>query len=94
MYYVYILYSNSQNSYYIGQTLDIEQRINEHNSGKYSGSFTKIATDWKLFFKITCKSRTQAIKIETHIKKMKSRKYLENLKLYPGISEKLLSKYS
>jgi putative endonuclease len=36
----------------------------------------------------------QAHKIENHIKKMKSKKYIENLKKYPEISLRLLQKYS
>lgn len=33
-------------------------------------------------------------KIETHIKKMKSKKYIQNLKIYPEIPLKLLVKYA
>ena len=33
-------------------------------------------------------------KIEAHIKKMKSRKYIENLIRYPEIIQKLIEKYS
>ena len=36
---------------------------------------------------------TQALAIEKHIKSMKSRKYLENLKKYPEITEKLKQLY-
>ena len=32
-------------------------------------------------------------KIESHIKNMKSRKFIENLKKYPSILENLLKKY-
>ena len=34
-----------------------------------------------------------ARKTEAHIKRMKSRKYIENLKLYPEMMEKLILKY-
>jgi len=33
-------------------------------------------------------------KIEIHIKKMKSKKYIQDLKKYPEIAQKLLKKYS
>jgi putative endonuclease len=39
---------------------------------------------------IPCESVTQAILIEKRIKKMKSRKYIENLKKYPEMIEKIL----
>lgn len=74
--------------------MDIDIRIKEHNQGVYENSFTKRADDRQLFFSITCDSRVVAIKMETHIKKMRSRCYLENLKKYPEISEKLVDKYS
>ena len=55
----------------------------------FENSFTKIAEDWELFLKIECKDIFEARKIERHIKKMKSKKYLENLKKYPEIIKKL-----
>lgn len=93
MFYIYIIHSKSIDKFYVGQTLDIKQRISEHNSSRYSGSYTKVSSDWKLFFSICCENRTQAIKIESHIKKMKSRKYFENLKKFPDISQKIINKY-
>ena len=89
MYCVYILHSNSLDSYYIGETVDIEKRIKEHNTNFYNKSFTTKAKDWKLFLLIDCKDRVQARKVETHIKKMKSKKYIQNLVKYPEIIEKL-----
>ncbi|MFB6320240.1 GIY-YIG nuclease family protein [Saccharicrinis sp. FJH54] len=32
LYYVYILYSEESDSFYIGQTQDIPHRIHEHNT--------------------------------------------------------------
>ncbi len=93
MYRVYILYSRAKDSYYIGQTMDLESRIFEHNFHRYQGAETRKATDWELFYAIKCESRTQAILIERHIKKMKSRSYIQNLKKYSDITEKLLQKY-
>ena len=90
---VYILYSSKLNGYYVGYTTDLTARVDQHNQSFYSGSFTKRASDWVVYFEIPCLHKTQAIKIEQHIKRMKSRKYIENLKLYPGIAEKLILLY-
>ena len=73
--------------------MDIDKRLIEHNTALYKDCSTIIANDWELFYKIHCNTRKQAILIERHIKKMKSRKYIEDLKKYPEITEKLLSKY-
>jgi len=93
MFQVYILYSRKLDSYYIGETKEIEVRINQHNTKVYPHSYTKQADDWEPFIKIECLSRTQARKIEAHIKRMKSRKYIQNLKEFPEIIDKLKSKY-
>jgi putative endonuclease len=64
-----------------------------HAEKQFENSFTTKANDWELFHSITCKSRTQSLKIEDHNKKMKSRKYLLDLKAYPEITAKLRIKY-
>ena len=94
MYFCYILYSPKLNKFYVGETLDLERRIYLHNSGSIEGAYTSQANDWHLYFKIECESRLMARKIEAHLKRMKSRKYLENLKRYPEMVEKLREKYA
>ncbi len=93
-YYVYILISRNLNKFYIGETHDIEARILQHNTSFYKNSFTSKATDWELYTKIECKNRKTARAIEKHLKKMKSKRYLQNLKRYPEIGSKLLKRYS
>jgi len=90
-YYVYILHSNKLNRNYIGSTSNISQRIEFHLSSK--DKFTSKTKDWELIFKIECKSKEQALEIEKHIKKMKSSIYINNLKKYPEMTQKLLQKY-
>ena len=92
-FYCYIIYSKLLNKYYIGETNNIEERIELHNNRHFLNAFTSTTDDWELFFFIQCQSRSQARRIETHIKRMKSRKYIENIKKYPEISQKLLIKY-
>ncbi len=94
MFTVYILYSSSTDSFYVGQTSDLTKRLLDHNQHIYTKAETRKANDWELFFSLQCESRQQALKIETHIKKMKSRKYFQNLARYPEISNKLLVKYA
>ena len=90
---VYIFFSDTLNQFYIGETVDFEERLNEHNSGFYKKAFTSKASDWELFLKIVCKDRVQARKIETHIKSMKSKKYINDLKDYPEIINRLKQRY-
>jgi putative endonuclease len=92
-YWVYILYSISLDRFYIGYTSDLASRLAQHTIHIFKGSFTDKANDWEVFFSVECENERQAIAIEKHIKKNKSRKYLENIKVYPEISSKLLEKY-
>jgi len=91
---VYIIFSKQLGKYYVGETFDIDLRVNQHNSGYFDGSFTSVVNDWELFLVIECKSRVQSRKIESHIKRMKSKKYIENLKRYPDMVSKLKEKYA
>jgi len=93
MYIVYILRSNKLNRFYIGFTSDFDIRLEFHKNAK-SNKFTANADDWELFTKITCESKQQALRIESHIKKMKSKTYIENLIKYPDIILKLKDKYN
>ena len=90
---VYILPSPAAGLYYIGYTKDLTSRLEMHRNGTFEGSFTSIENDWDLFFHMECESISQARRIEKHIKKMKSRKYIENLLKYSEISFKLLQRY-
>ncbi len=94
MAYVYILHSKKIDKYYIGSCLDLNKRITEHKQHNYNKGFTHRADDWELYFVIVDLPYETARKIERHIKRMKSRKYIENLKRYPEISKKLIKKYN
>ena len=93
--YCYILHSALLDRYYTGATEEpLEVRIRKHNHQSYGKNhFTAKSDDWQLFHWVQCESMLQALRLERHIKKMKSRKYLQNLKKYPQIAEKLLDKY-
>ena len=74
---VYIIYSESIDSYYIGQTANLQERLYRHcNSGSKS---TKKAKDWKLVYKEVYNSRSESVRREREIKNKKSRKYIEQL---------------
>ncbi|SMD45033.1 putative endonuclease [Aquiflexum balticum DSM 16537] len=90
---VYILYSKSIDRFYIGYTENMESRLDQHNKNVFKGSFTDRAEDWELYHLIPDLSENIAKLIEKHIKKNKSRTYLENLKKYPDLTQKLILKY-
>ena len=79
MYFVYILYSAKLDKYYVGTTDDVERRLFEHNSKKYSDSFTSKGIPWELKLSYSCDLSTTAYKLEKFIKRMKSRKFIHSI---------------
>ncbi len=91
---VYILISKKTKKFYVGFTrLRVLERLEQHNNLHYENSYTEKGIPWVIFHVIECESENQAIKIESHIKNMKSSKYIQNLKKFPEIVEKLKFKY-
>jgi putative endonuclease len=91
---VYILHSEKLDRFYIGSCKDISNRIGQHLNKEFTKSFTSVAEDWALFLSIDELVYEQARLIELHLKKMKSKTYIQNLKKYPEIIERLKEKYS
>jgi putative endonuclease len=90
---VYILYSQSLDKYYIGSCIEVTERLNQHLSKIFPGAFTTKANDWVVFFSLINLSYKQARDVESHIKNMKSKKYIQNLKRFPELSQKLINLY-
>lgn len=77
MYYTYILKSKIKERYYIGHTSDLERRLRKHNEG-HSRS-TKAYIPWELVYWKEYNTKSEAMKRENCIKKMKSKKYTKEL---------------
>jgi len=75
--FIYILLSERLNKYYVGACIDLERRIYQHNNGH--STFTKSGIPWALVYQEFYDTLQQAKVRESAIKKMKSRKYIEDL---------------
>ena len=93
MSYLYILFSLKLNKFYTGSCLNLKQRLSDHKNKTHTNSFTKVTDDWELYFEMKELDFVIVRKIEDYIKSMKSKKYIENLKKYPEIAKKLISKF-
>ncbi len=69
---VYILYSEAIDKYYVGQTEDVDKRLLVHRERKNLGAW-----DWELKYKEEFINRSQAVKREMEIKRKKRRSYIE-----------------
>lgn len=76
-YFVYILQSEKNSSYYVGQTNDIASRLKKHNNGEVR--YTKPNRPWRLVHHEEFETRSEAISREREIKSHKKRKFIENL---------------
>jgi len=92
MHYLYILYSDSSQKFYIGETNDLESRIEKHRNHFYSNSFTNIAEDWKIVLTLDCIDTEEAIYLEKFIKRMKSKTFNNKIITDPSILKDILSK--
>ena len=77
MYYVYILQSEKDGSYYIGYTAYLEKRIESHNQGR--SRYTRKKTPWICVYVEEYNNKKDALVREKYLKRMKSKKYLEKL---------------
>jgi len=74
---VYALYSKKLNTIYIGQSKDLNNRVDHHNKG-YS-TFTSKTDDWVLVYSESCESRSVAYKREKQLKSAGGRKFIWDL---------------
>ncbi|PIQ46991.1 MAG: excinuclease ABC subunit C [Cytophagales bacterium CG12_big_fil_rev_8_21_14_0_65_40_12] len=90
---VYILYSPTIDKFYIGYTSNIEQRLHFHNDSDKNKIWTKRGQPWEVFFTIQGLHKSQALKIEKYIKRMKSKKHIQELPNNPKSVEELKVKF-
>ena len=77
MFFLYILQSLKDFSFYVGQCDDLDKRMSKHSEGmsKYTASKRPL----RLVYFELFESRSAAIKREKQVKGMKSRRYIERL---------------
>ena len=77
MFYTYIIQSQKDHSYYVGQSENPERRLEKHNNSKTG--YTSRKQPWELVYKESFETRSEAIKREREIKSKKSRVYIDSL---------------
>jgi len=77
MFYLYILQSQKDGSYYIGYSANSQQRLLKHNNSR--SGYTSRKKPWTLVYTQAYATKTEAIKRERFIKAQKSRVFIEKL---------------
>lgn len=75
MFFIYIIESEVNGSYYIGQTDNLEERIKRHN--QHRNRSTKSKAPWKLLHYQVYDTRSEAVKVETYLKSLKKRSLVQ-----------------
>jgi len=91
--FVYILYSQKHDRYYVGESSDVKLRMTYHN-GANVGGYTSKFRPWLLVLKLEVKDYSTARKIERHIKRQKNRRYTSLLIEDPIFRKQLIDKFS
>ncbi len=75
-YYVYVLQSEKDGSFYVGYTDDLRKRLNDHNKGKVPS--TKNRTPLKLVYYEACLNQQDATKRENYLKTTWGRRFINS----------------
>jgi len=76
-FFLYIIQSQKDNSYYVGTTRDLSKRLERHNQGR--SKYTKNKRPWKLVYSEEHPDRSTAMKREYAIKRRKSKNHIAKL---------------
>ena len=76
-YFVYIVQSEKDGTYYIGHTSNLSERLDRHNSER--SQYTKAKMPWRLVYQEAFDSKGAAMRREREIKTKKGRDYIEHL---------------
>ncbi|MBW6535545.1 MAG: GIY-YIG nuclease family protein [Mariniphaga sp.] len=69
--------SELDESFYIGYSSNLEQRLQYHNSGK--SRYTSKKMPWKLVYTENFETRSEALKREKFLKKQRNREFYKKL---------------
>jgi putative endonuclease len=75
-FYVYVLQSEMDRSWYIGYTSDIDKRLVEHNSGRTITTSRKMP--WKVIYYEFSFNKEDAMAREKYLKSGMGRRYIKN----------------
>ena len=79
-YFVYIIFSESSDKFYKGQTNDLADRLSRHNAGYEQA--TKRGVLWKLIWSTQKENRSEALKLESKLKNLSRDRLIQFMQKY------------
>jgi putative endonuclease len=77
MYHVYAIYNAQAKKFYIGQTEDLDKRLQEHNNHLLGGYTARFDGEWQLIYKEMVDTRQQALSREKQLKSFRGREFIK-----------------
>ena len=77
MFYVYILQSQKDSTFYIGFTTNLENRLQKHNNSK--SGYTSTKKPWVLVYSEAFETKKAALQREIFLKKQKNKEFYKKL---------------
>ena len=79
MFYIYVLYSQKFDRIYVGQSNELNRRLQIHNKGFVQS--TKAYKPWKIIYHEKCLTRAKAMNRERELKSHKGREFIRKIVL-------------
>ncbi|MEK7535375.1 MAG: GIY-YIG nuclease family protein [Patescibacteria group bacterium] len=77
MHWVYAIHNRQANKSYIGQTEDVEKRLQAHNTHALGGYTARFPGKWELIYKESVVTRSEALKREKQLKSFRGREFVK-----------------
>lgn len=78
MYTVYAIYNKTAEKFYIGQTIDLEARLEQHNTKAFRGYTSRFNGKWTLIYSEEHSTRQEALKRERQLKSFRGRQFIKD----------------
>lgn len=76
MYTVYAIYNQEFNKFYIGQTANLEERLQLHNTKTFRGYTSRFGGQWTVISSEEHSTRQEALKREKQLKSFQGREFI------------------
>jgi len=79
MYNIYVIYNAVADKYYVGQTLNVDVRLEQHNNHTFKSYTSRFPGEWKLIYEESVATRSEALKREKGLKTGRGREYIKTI---------------
>ncbi len=75
---VYAIYNKKVGKYYIGQTVNLSERLKQHDKHAFKGYTSRFPGEWELIFQESVRTRSEALIREKQLKSGNGRLFIKS----------------